>query len=283
MTDDTTASELSRRRFGATTIAAGLAASGVAQAADLAVTETDVMVTTPDGISDAVLIHPSAGKHPGVLIWTDIMGLRPAFRQMGARIAGQGYTVLVPNPFYRSGPAPNPPAGSQFSDPAARAVMMQLMGQLNTGDNPMKDAVAYVSFLDAQAATDTAKKIGVTGYCMGGPLSMRTAAAAPERVGAGASFHGGSLVTDKPDSPHLLIPKMKASFYFGISGDDDAKEPHVKDVLRDAFKAAGLKAEFKVYAEARHGWCVPGGAVYKEDDAEIAMAKLLELFKSNIA
>ncbi|MCB2108684.1 MAG: dienelactone hydrolase family protein [Rhodobacteraceae bacterium] len=274
--------DLSRRHFGAATLAAGLAASK-AKAADVALTETDVMIKTRDGNADAVLIHPTEGKHPGVLVWTDIMGLRPEFREMGREIASAGYTVLIPNPFYRTGPAPLPPAGSDFGDPEARKVMMQLMGQLTQPGNPESDAHAYVAFLDANSAVDTGKKIGTSGYCMGGPLVMRTAAELPGRIGAGGSFHGGGLVTDKPDSPHLLVPKMKAGFYFGIADNDDERQPEAKDELRKAFDTAGLPAEIKVYKGCMHGWSVPGSAVYNQEGSREAMGKLLELLKNNIA
>lgn len=269
---------VSRRDFATLTVAAGAAAvAGSAQAAD--VIETDVKVKTPDGTCDAVLFHPAGkGKWPAVLIWPDAMGLRPAFRDMGKRLAGEGYVVLVPNPFYRSRPAPIFPATFDFGNPADRAKLAELR-KLLTPDAVVRDGTAYLAFLDAQKVTDTKKKAGVQGYCMGGPMTMQTAASLPDRVGAGGSFHGGGLVTASPDSPHLLVPKMKASFYFGVAMNDDQKEPETKDKLKAAYAAAGLPAKIEVYDGAMHGWCVPGSAVYNQPAAERAWAELLALYK----
>ena len=273
---------MKRRQLITTSIGLTVAGS-LAKAADRQLKQSDVEIKTPDGTADAVLIHPTEGTHPGILVWTDIRGLRPAFHDMGNRIAAEGYTVLIPNPFYRAGRAPQPHAGAEFNNPADRAVMMQLMGAITPAGVAERDAGAYLAFLDASPAVNTGRKLGVTGYCMGGPLSMRTAALKPDRVAAAGSFHGGSLVTDKPDSPHLMIPRMKAQFYFGVASDDDEKEPNVKTILKDAYAAANLKAEIEVYAGARHGWCVPGGPVYNAEAADRAMGKLLGLFKTAIA
>jgi carboxymethylenebutenolidase len=269
-----------------TVIATGIGltvASRVTGAADVALKETDIDIKTPDGTADAVLVHPAEGTHPGILVWTDIRGLRPAYRDMAKRIAAAGYSVLVPNPFYRAGRAPIPGPGADFNNPADRAVMMQLMGAITPAGVAERDAGAYLAYLDGHAAVKKSAKLGVTGYCMGGPLSMRTAALRPDRIAAAASFHGGSLVTDKPDSPHLKIPAMKAQFYFGVASDDDEKEPNVKTILKDAYAAANLKAEIEVYPGARHGWCVPGGPVYNHEAAERAMGKLLGLLKTALA
>jgi carboxymethylenebutenolidase len=270
---------VSRRQFGALTLGAGVMAllPPVADAAE--VTESEVQIHTPDGTADAYFVYPTKGAHPGVLIWPDIFGLRPAFRQMGKRLAQSGYAVLVVNPFYRQQKAPTAPEHPDFDDPATRSALMALMGSL-TPETSFTDAKAFVAFLDSQPAVDRKRKVGTTGYCMGGPLTMRTAAAVPERVGAGGSFHGGGLVTDKPDSPHLLVPKMKAHYLFAIAENDDQKQPDAKNVLREAFAQAKLPAEIEVYAGTLHGWCPPDSQVYNPAQAEKAWSRLLVLLKS---
>jgi carboxymethylenebutenolidase len=274
--------EFSRRRFGALSVGLGLAAI-LPRAADAAeVQESEVEIKTPDGVCDAYFVHPKTGKHPAVLVWPDIFGLRPAFRQMGKRLAESGYSVLVINPFYRVQKGRAAPEGASFQDPEVRNSLMKLAGSL-TAEANVTDAKAFVAFLDKQPSVDTKKKMGTTGYCMGGPLTMRTAAALPDRVGAGASFHGGGLVTDKPDSPHLLVPKMKASYLFAIAENDDQRQPTAKDALREIFAQAKLPAEIEVYAGAQHGWCPPDAAVYNEKQAERAWSRMLELFKKSLA
>jgi carboxymethylenebutenolidase len=273
-------SGLSRREFGALTLGAGLTSmfASVALAEDLPVSESEVEIRTPDGTADAYFVHPSKGAHPAVLVWPDIFGLRPAFRQMGKRLAGAGYSVLVVNPFYRRQHAPTSPEHADFEDPATRTALMDLMGTLSPATT-QTDAVAFIQWLDSQAAVDRRKPVGTTGYCMGGPLTMRTAAAVPDRVGAGGSFHGGGLVTDKPDSPHLLIPKMKAQYLIAIAESDDKRQPDAKDVLRAAFDKAKLPAEIEVYAGTIHGWCPIDSKVYNHDQAEKAWGRMLVLFK----
>ena len=280
--------DLSRRDFVAMSIAAGLAAAaGSSSAADLQVVETNVEVKTPDGVCDAAFIHPATGSHPGVLIWPDAFGLRPSMRDIGKRIAAEGYSVLVPNPFYRLAKAPviQDPSSFSFQNPADMAKLQPLMASINAAGAAEKDASAYVAFLDAQPQVNKAKKMGTQGYCMGGPLVVRTAAALPDRIGAGASFHGGGLVTDTPASPHLLAPKIKARMYFGIASNDDMRQPDAKDKLREAFAAAKVPAEIEVYPESLHGWCVPdmpmqnGNPIYNKPDAEKAWAKLVALYK----
>jgi carboxymethylenebutenolidase len=273
---------LTRRSFGLTALGAGLAVAipGAAAAAD---TEgRDVVIKTPAGSADAYFVHPKKGRHPAVLIWPDIFGLRPAFKEMATRLAASGYAVLVVNPFYRTQKAPTAPEHADFNDPATRSALMALRGTLNP-DTANVDAKAFVAFLDQQAAVDTKRKIGTTGYCMGGPLALQTAAAVPERIGAGATFHGGGLVTDQPDSPHLLIPQMKAQFLIAIAENDDAKEPDAKNTLRQAFAQAKLPAEIEVYAGTKHGWCPPDAAVYDHDQAEKAWGRMLALFQRTIA
>jgi len=283
------ARDLARRDFVAMSVAAGLAAAGAGSAA-ASVVETDVEIKTPDGTCDAAFIHPAGGSHPGVLIWTDAFGLRPSMREMGKRLAAQGYSVLVPNPFYRVGKAPFWTDASSVNFQADRAKIMPLMASVNAPGNAEKDAVAYIAFLDAQKQVNKSKKIGSQGYCMGGALVMRTAATLPDRVGAGGSFHGGGLVTDKPDSPHLLAPKIKAKMYFGIAMSDDKQQPDAKDKLKEAFIAANNPAEIEVYGDAYHGWCVSdmpkqadGASTYNKPDAEKAWAKLSALYKGSLA
>jgi carboxymethylenebutenolidase len=269
---------LSRRAFVATGVVAGLATA--VQAADTVV-ETDVTVTTPDGAADAVLFHPAGkGPWPAVLVWPDIMGLRPAFRDLGRRLAAQGHVVLVPNPFYRSRRAPVVDGAFDFNNAEARATLFGYRKAM-TDEGVDKDAAAYLAFLDAQPQTAKARKAGVQGYCMGGPLSFRTAAAVPGRIGAVGSFHGGGLVTDAPNSPHLLIPKTKAAYLIAVARNDDAKQPEAKTVLKDTFRSAGRPATVEVYP-ADHGWCVPGSQVYDRDAAERAWGELTKLYKARL-
>jgi carboxymethylenebutenolidase len=300
--DDMAASRLrketiSRRGFGALTLGAGLvaacspatpampeAASPSAAGAPSAgaTSDAEVTITTPDGACDAYFVHPVNGAHAAVLVWPDIFGLRPAFRQMGKRLAESGYAVLVVNPFYRVQKAPTAPEHPNFEDPATRKALMALAGGL-TPTTEVTDAKVFTAWLDQQPAVDKAKKMGTTGYCMGGPLVLRTAATVPDRIGAAATFHGGGLVTDKPDSPHLLIPKMKAHFLVAIAANDDAKQPDAKDTLKSSFAQASLPAEVEVYAGAQHGWCPPDSHVYDHDLAEKAWARQLALFQSALA
>ena len=273
------AKTLTRRQFGAVSAGAGLAMLLPRAANAQAVSETELDVTTPDGVADCYFVHPSSGAHPGVLIWPDAFGLRPALRQMGRRLAESGYSVLVVNQYYRSQRAPIV-STTNFAE--VRGTLMPLMGSLNA-DTQTRDAMAFVSFLDTQPAVDRTRKMGTMGYCMGGPFTVRTAAAVPERIGAAASFHGGGLVTDAADSPHLLVPKMKAHYLFAIAENDDENQPEAKDVLRDAFAAAGLPAEIEVYAGALHGWCPPDSTVYDEALADRAWSRLLVLFENALA
>jgi carboxymethylenebutenolidase len=273
---------LSRRQFSGMTLGATLMAalSPVASAAETR--ESEIEIKTPDGSADAYFVHPITGKHAGVLVWPDIFGLRPAFRQMGKRLAESGFSVLVVNPFYRIKKAPTSPDHPDFNDPPTRQTLMGLMNSL-TPTTTTKDAKAFIGYLDSQDATDRKRKIGTTGYCMGGPLVFETAAAIADRVGAGATFHGGGLVTDKPDSPHLLIPQMKAHFLIAIAENDDQKQPEAKNVLRDSFAKAKLPAEIEVYESAMHGWCPPDSQVYNQVQAEKAWNRLLILFKTALA
>ena len=273
---------LSRRELGTLALGAGLAFAVPRVANAVETTESEVEIKTPDGTADAYLVHPAAGRHPGVLIWPDIFGLRPAFRQMGKRLAEAGYTVLVVNPFYRTKKAPTAPEHADFDDPDTRKMLMDLRATLGPA-TAKTDAQALIPWLDKQAAVDTGRKAGTTGYCMGGPLVFETAAAMPDRIGAAATFHGGGLVTDQPESPHLLIPKMKAHFLIAIAENDDQKQPDAKNILRESFAKAGLPAEIEVYAGTLHGWCPPDAAVYNAAQAEKAWERLMALFKEALA
>jgi carboxymethylenebutenolidase len=285
--------DISRRDFVSMSIAAGLAAAaGSTASAQQPVMEMNVEIKTPDGMCDAAFIHPNTGAHPAVVIWPDAFGLRPSMRDMAKRLAAEGYSVLVPNPFYRVAKAPVFESASTFNfgDPAQRAKLTPLMGSITAAGAPERDAAAFVTWLDAQRQVDRTKRIGTQGYCMGGPLVVRTAAAVPNRIGAGASFHGGGLVTPNPDSPHLLAPKIQARMYFGVAANDDAQQPDAKVALRQAFAASKAPAEVEVYSMAQHGWCVPdmpsqpnGQPIYSKADADRAWGKLLALYKAGLA
>ncbi len=282
------AANVSRRDFIARSVAAGLVtATGRSFAATLPVVETEVSVKTPDGTCDAAFVHPASGAYPGVIIWPDALGLRPSMRGMAKRLAAEGYSVLVPNPFYRVSKAPQftTAANLDFKNPDTMARIRPLMSSVQAAGAAETDAIAYAAFLDAQPQVDKTKKIGTQGYCMGGALVVRTAASVPGRIGAGASFHGGGLVTDKPDSPHLLAPKIGARMYFGVAANDDQRQPDAKDKLKESFTKAGVPVEVDVYP-AKHGWCVPdmpvedGRPIYDMAQAERAWSKLVALYKT---
>ncbi|MDB5460324.1 MAG: dienelactone hydrolase [Caulobacteraceae bacterium] len=279
---DTPDTDLSRRGFTALSITAGAAISAAtvahAQAAD--VVETNVMIQTADGIADAALYHPKGkGPWPGVVMFVDVLGLRPAFRDMGRRLASSGYTVLVPNPFYRTRKAPVIEGPFDFANPADFAKLTPLRAPL-TPDAVARDEATWISYLDRQPTVSKKAKMGVAGYCMGGPMVMQTAALAPARIGASISCHGGGVVTDKPDSPHLLAAKIKAKSYFAIAANDAMRQPDQKDKLLAAFAAAANPCGAEVYEGADHGWCVPDGASYNKPQAERAWAEMLKLYKS---
>ena len=269
----------SRRTFTVLTGAA-LASLMAAPANAAEVAEEDVKIQTPDGMADCYFVHPATGRRPAVIVWPDILGLRPAFRTMGKRLAQSGYSVLVVNPFYRKQPAPVVPDGASFSDPEVSKKVVPLMNSL-TADGTKSDAIAFAAWVDKQKSVDTKKKMGTTGYCMGGPHVIRAAAAVPNRIGAGATFHGASLATDKPDSPHLLIPSSKASYLMCIAQNDDMKDPAAKDKLRKICDETKHKAEIEVYP-ANHGWCALDFPVYDKAQAEKAWGRQLELFKTSL-
>jgi len=277
--------ELTRRDFVTMTVAAGLAAAAGSDVAAQQVVEKNVEIKTPDGTCDAAFIHPASGAHPAVIIWPDAFGLRPSMRDMAKRLATAGYSVLVPNPFYRLAKSPVYEDASKVNFQTERAKITPLMGSIQADGTVERDAPVFVAWLDMQKEVDRNKKIGTQGYCMGGGLVVRTAAAVPSRIGAGASFHGGGLVTDRPNSPHLLAPKIKGRMYFGIATNDDMQQPDAKTKLKEAFDAAKVPAEIEVYSMAQHGWCVPdmpagaNGPIYNKADAERAWAKLVALYK----
>jgi carboxymethylenebutenolidase len=269
---------LSRREFTSLSMGAGLLSLVPAGAYAAATAGADVEIKTADGTCDAYFVHPTSGKHPAVLIWPDIFGLRPAFKQMATRLAESGYSVLVVNPFYRLQKAPTSAEGADFSDPATRKSLTGQMQSLSPA-TVATDAAAFVPWLDHQASVDTKRKMATTGYCMGGPFTFRVAAKYPDRVGAIATFHGAALASSAPDSPHLLVPKMKASALIAIAASDDQSDPKAKDLLRQAFDTAGLQAEIEVYTGTKHGWCPTDSHVYDHDQAEKAWSRQLVLFK----
>jgi carboxymethylenebutenolidase len=267
---------VTRRQFGAL-VAAGVALTLPKVVDAVAVTEMDVTIKTPDGTCDAYFVHPATGTAPGVLVWPDIFGLRPAFRQMGKRLAETGYSVVVINPFYRAQKAPTAAKGAatpiQDLLPLAKA-----LGETTH----MTDAKAFIAWLDQQQSVAKNQKIGTQGYCMGGPMAFRTAAAVPDRVGAIASFHGGGLVTKEPNSPHLQASKTKAQLLIAIASNDDMRSPDEKNILKETFAKSGQPAEIEVYS-GMHGWCPPDSTVYNMPDAEKAWSRLLELYKKALS
>ncbi|MEQ1640277.1 MAG: dienelactone hydrolase family protein [Novosphingobium sp.] len=287
MCDDLTAIEeeaalaakgLSRRDFaalgGAGLLAGAFAAP--ADAKDVMVVQDTVSIPTPDGTADALFFRPARGKHPAVILWPDIAGVREAYRQMGMRLAANGYAVLVVNQYYRSAKAPIMNSIAEWRTPAGQEKLKPMIGALSA-DGIVRDAKAFVAWLDKRREVNKRRGIGTSGYCMGGPFAVRTAWAVPNRVKAAASFHGGGLVTDKADSPHKLLAASRASYLIAIARNDDAKAPADKDTFREAAKAAGRQAEIEVY-NADHGWCTLDAPVYDKAEAERAWARMLVLF-----
>jgi carboxymethylenebutenolidase len=268
---------VTRRQFGAL-LGAGVAMMLPQVTNAVAVTESDVNVMTPDGTADCYFVHPASGTAPAVLVWPDIFGLRPAFRQMGKRLAETGYSVLVVNPFYRVKKAPTAEKGSATPIPQLLPLAQALNETIQT-----TDARAFIGWLDRQPSVARNRKVGTQGYCMGGPIAFRTAAAVADRVGAVASFHGGGLVTDMPNSPHLQAAKTRAQLLVAIAANDDMRSPNEKDVLKETFAKANLPAEIEVYANAAHGWCPPDSQVYNEPQAEKAWSRLLALYGKALA
>jgi len=268
---------VTRKQFGVM-LGAGVAMLLPQVANAVAVTESEVNVTTPDGTADCYFVRPASGTAPGVLVWPDIFGLRPAFReQIGKRLAESGYSVLVVNPFYRTKKAPTADKGAATPIPE----LVPLARTLNETTH-MTDAKAFIGWLDQQSPVAKNRKMGTQGYCMGGPMAFRTAAAVPDRVGAVATFHGGGLVTDMPDSPHLQAATTKAQFLIAIAESDDKQRPKDKDVLKETFAKANIPAEIEVYPAA-HGWCPPDTTVYSQPQAEKAWSRLLVLYGKALA
>jgi carboxymethylenebutenolidase len=268
---------VTRRQFGVL-VGAGISMTLPQVKNAVAVTESDVTVKTADGAADCYFVHPSSGSAAAVLFWPDIFGLRPAMRQMGRRLAESGYAVLVVNPFYRAQKAPTAPKGA-----ATPIAEVRPLAQGLSETTHMADAKAFIAWLDSQPSVARGRKVGTQGYCMGGPIAFRTAAAVPDRVGAVASFHGGGLVTDQPNSPHLQAAATRAQFLVAIAANDDQRAPNDKAVLKETFAKAGLPAEIEVYENAAHGWCPPDSGVYNEPQAEKAWSRLLALYGKALA
>jgi len=269
---------VTRRQFGVL-LGAGVAMMLPRVVNAVAVTDGDVTIKTPDGTCDAYFVHPSSGTAPGVLLWPDIFGLRPAMKTMAKRLAENGYSVVVVNPFYRTKKAPTADQGAATPIPS----LMPLAQGVSDDTKQMADAKAFIAWLDQQPSVAKNRKIGTQGYCMGGPFTFRTAAAVPDRVGAVASFHGGGLVTPQPNSPHLQVSKTKAQLLICIADNDDKRAPTDKTVLKETFEKSGQPAEIEVYTGAAHGWCPPDSGVYNEPAAEKAWSRLLELYKKALA
>jgi len=274
---------MSRRTFGKRAAGIGLMMMLPPVANAVTVVEQEVLVPTPDGEADCYWVHPAEGAHAAVIVWPDIMSIRPAFRAMGKRLAESGYAVLVVNPYYRTHRGRITPEGKGFRDPGVRELLMPHARSLSP-ETCVSDGRAFVAWLDQQPPVDTARRIGTTGYCMTGSYVLRLAAAMPERIGAGGSFHGGGLATDEADSPHLLIDAIspEAGFLIAIAENDDERDPKDKTLLREAFADAGIDAEVEVYANTLHGWCPPDSAVYNEAQAERAWGRLLALFDERL-
>jgi carboxymethylenebutenolidase len=274
LNDQDVPGKYTRRDFGVWVASAGLLTALPLVANAAAVIEREVSIPTPDGTSDAYFVAPASGTAPGVLVWPDVFGLRPAFRQMGRRLAESGYSVLVVNPFYRQKKAPTAPQGGQ----TPIAEVLPLMQALSPAMH-LSDGKAFVAWLDAQPEVDQTRKLGTTGYCMGGPIAVRTATVAPQRVGAVATFHGSAMVTTAPDSPHRLVAQTQAHYLIAIAEHDDAKDPQAKASLRAAFDSVKLSAEVEVYPAA-HGWCPPDTRVYDAAQAELAWTRMLATFRT---
>ena len=273
---------VTRRDFNRIGASAALAMTlpPVANAAEIV--EEEVTIETPDGSADCYFVHPADGKHAAVILWPDIMGIRTSFRSMGKRLAESGYSVLVVNLYYRNAKGAVVSDGASFSDPEIRDKVMPFAMALSP-ETCVSDGRAFAAYLDAQESVDTGRQIGTMGYCMTGPYTLRLAAAMPDRIGAGGSFHGGGLVVDSDDSPPLLIPDMDAGFLIAVAENDDEKNPIVQSILRKSFDEAGVAAEIEVYEGTLHGWCPLDSAVYNEEQAERAWARLLVLFEKHLA
>jgi carboxymethylenebutenolidase len=239
--------------------------------------ERKVEIPTRDGTVDAELFRPeSQDTVPGVIVLTDIHGLRPAVTDFSKRIAERGYVVLTPNIFYRTGKAPVFDFVADFRNERTQARFRELVAPL-TPDAMTRDASTYVDYLSDQPNVSSGP-MGVVGFCFSGAFALRTAAARPDRIGAAASFHGGRLFIDTPDSPHLVLPKVKAQLYFGHAENDQSMPAEMIEKFEDALEKWGGSYESEVYS-ARHGWMFPGN-VYDPQQAERGFEELIELFDS---
>lgn len=274
--------DMSRRDFTKLAAGAGVGMMLPATANAQSISERDIDIRTPDGVADCHFAYPSMGAHAAVLVWPDILALRPAFREMGRRLAREGYAVLTVNPFYRDARSPVVSYGASFGNPDVRNHVLPMARNLNE-ETHFTDARAFTAWLDEQPEVDTSKGIGTTGYCMGGPMVMRTVAAVPDRFAAGATFHGGGLATEQPNSPHLLIPQTRAAMLHCVAENDDQNDPQAKITLREAYDDAGIPAEIEVYRDTLHGWCAIDSQVYHQEQAERAWSRLLNLFETNLA
>jgi len=273
---------LTRRDFNTQGAIAALAMALPVTASAVDVVGEEVLVPTPDGDADCYFVHPSTGSHAAVMLWPSIVGIRETFRALGRRLAESGYAVLVINPYYRDQSGPVIPEDQGFRDPGIRDVLMPFARSLSP-NTCVTDGEAFVAWLDAQPAVDATRRIGSVGYCMTGSYGLRLAAAMPARIGAGVSFHGGGLATPAENSPHLLVPQMQAGFLIAIAANDDEQNPKEKELLRKAFRDAGVDAEIEVYGDTLHGWCVPDSGVYHEAQAEKAWSRMLALFEKELA
>lgn len=274
--------DMSRRDFTKLAAGAGVGMMLPMTANAQPISERNIDIETPDGVADCHFAYPSMGAHAAVLVWPDILALRPAFRSMGRRLAREGYAVLTVNPFYRDARSPVVGYGASFGDPAVRNHVLPMARNLNENTH-FTDARAFTAWLDDQPEVDTSRGIGTTGYCMGGPMVMRTVAAVPDRFAAGATFHGGGLATDQPNSPHLLIPETRAAMLHCVAENDDQNDPDAKVTLREAYEDARIPAEIEVYTGTLHGWCAIDSQVYHKEQAERAWSRLLNLFENNLA
>jgi len=239
--------------------------------------EMQVIVGTPDGTVDALLVSPHSGKGAAVVVWTDIMGRRQSFDDMGRRLADAGYTALVVNPFYRDIKGAALPNGVSFPSDEAWQILQPMRKKL-TADAVVRDATAFLHFLDQQESVDTSKKAAIMGFCMSGAYTMLAAASLPDRVGAIASFHGGGLATDKPDSPHLRVSESRAQALHAIAENDHERAPNMKGWLEQAYHDAGIFAEIEVYEGTLHGWTPTDSRVYHPQQAERAWQRMMILF-----
>jgi carboxymethylenebutenolidase len=277
---------LSRREFTALSLAATLAGATGASAAG--VTEKPVNVSTPSGTCDAVLVQPDGkGPWPAVILFPDAFALRPSMRDIAKRLSADGYVVLAVNQYYRSMKAPPQGYLFDFTNPAEREKFMKLRAPL-TNDAVADDAKAFVAFLDSQPVVNKQAKVGLFGYCMGGLMSVQAARGLGDRVGAVASFHGGGLVTDQPDSPHRFIPQLHGEYLIAIAENDHDAQPDAKQKLIDAFKAGNVPATVEVFPGTIHGWCVKdmptrdGKQVYNEAQAEKAWEQFTALVRRRV-